>query len=156
MDDNTLLALCVWDEAAGEPHEGKVAVAKVVQNRMAIRYESDGTIQGTVLAPLQFSGFYFSMFNGKYVRDCWTQAEALAKGARMLTEAVRQSIWSDCQLAVQEASAGFSGGPEWQKLAAQPKTVLYANLAISDPAWATPANRVCQIGHHTFFMDPAA
>jgi spore germination cell wall hydrolase CwlJ-like protein len=157
MDDATLLALCVWDEAAGEMHEGKVAVAKVVYNRMALHYQSDGTVQGTVLAPNQFSGFWFSMFNGRYVRDCWTLPEALAKAARMLNEASQQAIWPDCQLAAEQASTGFQGGPEWQKLEAEPKTVLYANLAISNPAWAMPENKVATIGHHTFFKDhPAA
>lgn len=53
-------ALClaiatIRGEADGEPFEGKVAVAKVLRNRMRLKYASDGTVAGTVLRPQQFS-----------------------------------------------------------------------------------------------------
>ena len=34
----TLLALCVWEEARGEPQDGRVAVAEVILNRTRRRY----------------------------------------------------------------------------------------------------------------------
>jgi spore germination cell wall hydrolase CwlJ-like protein len=54
IDPNTLLAVAVLDEARGEIPEGRAAVAQVILNRMRLRYQSDGTIAGTVLHPEAF------------------------------------------------------------------------------------------------------
>lgn len=153
MDDATLAALCIWDEAAGEQYEGKVAVGRVIRNRMAAHYESDGTVSGTVLAPGQFSGFWYSMLAGKYTRDAWTLAQAAEKAATMLGEAQRQVIFTACQKAWQDAApgSGFVGGPQFEKLT--PQTVLYLNPAILThlPPWADPAKQVAVIYNHTFY-----
>ena len=45
----------VWAEARSEPFEGQVAVAEVILKRADTGYSSDGTIEGTVLRPKQFS-----------------------------------------------------------------------------------------------------
>lgn len=45
----------VFGEAAGETPEGKSAVAFVIRERMRLKFFSDGTVAGTVLAPYQFS-----------------------------------------------------------------------------------------------------
>lgn len=47
----------IWQEAAGEPYEGKLAVAAVIRNRMKRQYQSDGTVEGTLLKDFQFSGW---------------------------------------------------------------------------------------------------
>lgn len=153
MTDDDLLALCVWDEAAGEPYEGKVAVARVLLNRMAARFESDGTVAGTVLAKDQFSGFWFAMSAGKYTRVCWTPEEAHARAESYLWMATRQAIWADCARAAADAAKGvaFAGGPEWAKLAAQPRALMYANMSICSPGWATADKLVARIFHHTFY-----
>ena len=49
--------LTVWQEARGESYEGKMAVAEVILRRTQQKYSSDGTIAGTCLQPLQFSGW---------------------------------------------------------------------------------------------------
>jgi spore germination cell wall hydrolase CwlJ-like protein len=153
--DDDLLALCVWDEAAGEPFEGKAAVARVVLNRIDALFLSDGTVAGTVLHPLAFSGFWFDMRGGKYVRVAWTLEDAMARAETMLADAKDEPIWQKCALAVQAAKAGstFAGGAQWQALLAQPRTLNYANLALCSPSWARPECKVAEIGHHTFFKD---
>ena len=54
---DSLAIATIWQEAAGEPYEGKIAVAAVIRNRMNKKYQSDGTVEGTVLADYQFSGW---------------------------------------------------------------------------------------------------
>jgi hypothetical protein len=152
MDDETLLALCVWSEAAGESVAGKQAVARVILNRMARKYHSDGTVAGTVLAKDQFSGFWFEMLNGKYTRVCWTQDQALEHAQTMLLRAQHQAIWDICLDVAVDALQGALECP-----ASLERAVLYLNPAILPrlPAWATPANELCAVGHHTFYADAA-
>jgi hypothetical protein len=153
MTDDDLLALCIWDEAANQPYEGKVAVALVIRNRMAAHYASDGTVSGTVLHQDQFSGFWFDFVGGKYQRVCWTADQAKARASVLLASAQFQDAWRDCQKAVADSlpGSGFVGGPEFQKLAADPRALLYDNLDVAQPPWAIPANEVAKIFAHTFF-----
>jgi spore germination cell wall hydrolase CwlJ-like protein len=153
IDDDDLLALCVWSEARGEPNDGKAAVAQVIKNRMAAKYESDGTMQGTALKYDQFSWAYFAFANGKYSRVCWTPADALAMANKLLPQAQHQvGSWQSCS----EISAAIMAGtyqPEdaetFNKLI--PHALLYDNLSISQPPWAIPAKMLCKIGSHSFF-----
>lgn len=55
VPDDSWAILTIYGEAAGEPMEGKLAVAHVIRNRMRFKYQSDGTVVGTVLKPFQFS-----------------------------------------------------------------------------------------------------
>lgn len=55
LSPDCLAALCIFAEARGEPFEGMVAVGSVLRNRMARRYQSDGTVPGTVFRPWAFS-----------------------------------------------------------------------------------------------------
>jgi len=148
MDDATLLALCVWSEAAGESVAGKRAVAQVVLNRMASHYMSDGTVAGTVLYPNQFSGFYFDMINGRYTRVCWSRDDAEHRAETMLLRAQHQAIWDVCLDVAEEALGGTM--PDQPELHG---AVLYLNPAIIPklPAWASPAKQLCAVGQHTFY-----
>lgn len=157
MDDRTIRALCVWSEAAGELAEGRRAVALVIEYRIKAKYESDGTAGGTVLAYDQFSGFWFAMFNQQYRRVCWTLADAQKRADQLLRLAMNEPIWADCLKAVDEVDSrawSFAPGPQFDALLAHPRTFMYANLAISSPAWAFTYPQVAKIGHHTFFEVP--
>jgi spore germination cell wall hydrolase CwlJ-like protein len=158
MTPEDLLATCVADEAGGEPYEGKVAVAIVLANRMALPYQSDGTAEGTVLKKDQFSGFWFDMIEGKYTRVCSTLEEAQARAQQKYDRYFNQSIWDDCVRAVADASAwvageamSFAPGPAFAGLT--PRTVLYLNPQVSHAAWATDDKQDAVIYHHTFFHD---
>lgn len=80
ISDEALLVVTIYQEAAGEPFIGKVAVAEVMLRRADLRYQSDGTIAGTVLRPYQFSGWNARSANrimsvqiddtDEVVRDC--------------------------------------------------------------------------------------
>lgn len=148
MDDTTLFALCIWSEASGEPVAGKQAVARVILNRMARKYESDGTVAGTVLYPNQFSGFWFDMRDGKYTRVCWTREDAEQHAAIMLNKAQHQAIWDLCVDVAEDALNGkLPDEPELEK------AVLYLNPSILPrlPVWAAPDKQLCAVGHHTFY-----
>lgn len=148
MEDATLLALCIHSEAAGEPVAGKQAVAQVILNRMARHYDSDGTVAGTVLAKDQFSGFYFSMINGKYTRVCWTRDDAAHRAEAMLLRAQHEAIWDVCLDVATEALGGeMPANPSLEH------AVLYLNPSILPrlPVWASPDKQLCAVGHHTFF-----
>ena len=55
--DWQLVVTTLIQEALLEPLDGKVGVAEVIRDRTATRYQSDGTISGTILKPKQFSGW---------------------------------------------------------------------------------------------------
>lgn len=55
LEDWRLAVATIHMEAGGEPQEGRVAVAKVIRNRMRLGYASNGTVSSTVLRPYQFS-----------------------------------------------------------------------------------------------------
>jgi spore germination cell wall hydrolase CwlJ-like protein len=148
MDDQTLLALCLWSEASGEPLEGKQAAAQVVLNRMRLHYMSDGTVPGTVLYPNQFSGFYFDFRDGKYTRVCWSRDDAEHHAEAMLLRAQHQAVWDVClDVAIDALDGDMPLRPELER------AVLYLNPAILPrlPAWASPAKQLCAIGRHTFY-----
>jgi hypothetical protein len=153
MTDQDLLALCVWTEARGEPLEGKVAVARVVWNRMAEHYESNGTVPGTVLKYDQFSAFYFTMVGHTYTRIHSTPAGAMQEALRLLPVAQESAVWEDCLAAVESGKRGssFAWGPAGRLLDAEPRTLLYCNRDVSDPVWATEEAHVCDIYHHSFY-----
>lgn len=163
MTDDELAATCLADEARGEPYEGLVAVGVVIRNRMARKYQSNGDVQSTVLGKgppaAPYSGFWYDMVGGKYVRVCETMADAEARAAAKFTTYSAQSIWGDCQRAWLDSEAWLAGdvvsfepGPEFQKL--NESAVLYLNPAISSASWATPDKLICTIFSHQFFRDP--
>jgi spore germination cell wall hydrolase CwlJ-like protein len=148
MDDKTLLALCVWSEAAGEPLDGKRAVAHVVLNRMRAKYSSDGTVTGTVLAPNQFSGFWFDFQGDSYVRVCKTPEDALARAARLLLVASKAAVWPVCQQVAADALSGdLPPNPDLDG------AVLYLNPRIIKhlPIWASADKQLCSVGRHDFY-----
>jgi spore germination cell wall hydrolase CwlJ-like protein len=153
MTDDELLALCIWTEARGEPAEGKAAVARVIFNRMAAGYFSDGTVAGTVLRYDQFSAFWFDMVGGRYTRAASSAGEARGRAVALLPGAMASASWAACVQACADGAIGsaYAWGPQGQRLAAEPRALLYCDLAVSHPIWATPQARVAAIFNHTFF-----
>lgn len=153
MTDDDLMATCIWTEARGEIYEGKVAVGLIILHRATQHYFSTGDIESAVLTKDQFSAFWFDFVNGHYTRVCNTLQDAQARAEKLFETASASSTWVDCQRACIDAqsNSAYKGGIQWAKLAAEPRALLYANLAISNPAWAKPKDLVAVIGHHTFF-----
>jgi hypothetical protein len=123
---------------------------------MAKHYASDGTVTGTVLAPNQFSGFWFEMINGRYTRICSTLAEAEVQAVKLFQRFVNTQVWPDAEVAIADARAweagqpmSFTPGPAFAGLTKN--TLLYLNPKISHTAWATPDKQDAVIFDHTFY-----
>lgn len=128
--DDALAIATIWQEARGESYRGKLAVARVIRNRMARRYHSDGTAAGTVLAPYQFSG--------------WNTRDPNRLPSIRLDD--EDPVVKDCVLAWQES----------QEVDPVHSALLYYNPKVTPaaPTWAAPqyAREVSRIGDHVFFV----
>ena len=142
ISEESLAVVTIMQEAEGEPYAGKLAVAEVIRNRMNKLYASDGTVSGTVLRPLQFSGWNatgtkndpFNLFRIRSVR-------ADNDG----------SIVRDCIRAWNEARAG-SNTVHGAVLYYSPSALK--SMGIDEPEWALPesADEVAIVGKHHFFV----
>lgn len=162
MNDTDLLALNVYREAAGEPDEGRAAVARVVKNRMAAKFFSDGTIRGTVLRKDQFSWAYFAFVDkvggtitpGKHVQvysriaSTLPEAEAVAED---LLKRVVPNVFRHCSEIAQSVMAGTYYSPLYAKLGNDAVSYLNPRILTRPPTWATTARFVVSIGHHDFY-----
>lgn len=150
MTDDEALALNAFQEANLEPNDGMAAVVRVVLNRMAMDYSSDGTIQGTVFRHEQFSWTEFAMVDGKYTRVAFTPAEVQARAETLLTDAQKYSAaWGRATDIADRVQGGSYTGVLYDQLTDD--TVLYLNPHISSQPWATPDKLVVKIGHHNFY-----
>jgi len=115
--------MTIWMEASGEPYEGKVAVAEVIRNRTNSKFFSDGSIQDTVLRPMQFS--------------CWNlTGERRVEAARLDTS---DPTVADCIRAwADSAKSDLTKGAN-----------SYFNPALANPKWAAGKPSV-QIGSQLF------
>ena len=128
VSPDALAIITIWQEAQGEPYNGKVAVGEVIRNRMLRAYSSDGTVAGTVARPWQFSG--------------WEDRRYLIRALKL----------NDMDPIAQECIRAWnqSRDTDWTKGA-----VLYCNLEVLSvrPTWAKEEKEIVKIGHHTFFSD---
>lgn len=131
VSDLAWATLTIWMEARGEPYAGKLGVAEVIRNRMRRSYNSDGTLVGTVLTPVQFSG--------------WNTHDVNRIVAARLDE--HEPMLVECQRAWGEAMFGMSNTVRG--------AVLYYNPAgvTETPAWAVGRQAVVVLGRHHFFLD---
>ena len=127
VSDDDLGIITVFQEAEGEPYEGKVAVAEVILRRTERKYMSDGTIAGTVLRRYQFSGFN-------------TESPNRVRSFKVDTE--DQNV-SDCARAWSEAKAGSNLVPD---------CLHYLNPKLCEPSWVIGATVVKTIGNHKFLI----
>ncbi|HWA30024.1 MAG TPA: cell wall hydrolase [Rhizomicrobium sp.] len=162
MRPNDLLALNLVMEAGLEPDDGKAAIARVVKNRMARKYESDGTISGTVLKRDQFSWAWFDFVEShsgtsvhghsakKYVQVCYSDADALARAEGLLARQPLPAL-VHCRDIGARVFAETYRGADYDRLTDD--AVLYLNPRIvSDmPDWAAADKLICSIGRHDFY-----
>lgn len=128
-----VFASTILGEAAGEPMEGKRAVAAVVMNRVRDERWPDRP-EDVCLQRLQFS--------------CWNVGSPTLPRMFNPKQFVSEETWSDCLRAAMEAT--------WQPQ--QSDTLVhganhYLNpRAISKlPKWASDDKIVAQIGRHVFY-----
>jgi len=125
FSEETLAALTVYLEARGESFAGKLAVAAVIRNRMKLRYQSDGTIKGTVLKPRQFQPWNFKSphqvrfdLRNKEMRDSLLAWRLVQDGRKIVDGAV----------------------------------LFYNPNLVRTPYWAKVSQKVATIGGHEFYI----
>lgn len=131
LEPTDLAVATIVAEAGGEGYDGMLAVAEVIRNRMLSRYASDGTVEGTILRPFQFS--------------CWNTAE---EGARLRMWRLKRE-----EPVVVEAERAWKAS--WRGTTRTHGAVLYYNpqLVAHPPGWVARAVPTVTIGKHAFFRE---
>jgi N-acetylmuramoyl-L-alanine amidase len=129
ITDDALAIVTVFQEAEGEPYQGKLAVAHVIRNRMEEKFFSDGTVPSTVLRDRQFSGW-----NGNS------------------PSRVRSVCIDDSSQAVKDCIGAWADSAEGDDPTAG--AVSYYNPALVTPPWAADFVQTVVIGHHRFMRRP--
>lgn len=131
VDELTLLAMLLWGEARGESYEGKIAVAWVVRNRVAVsstrRFGSGW--RGVMLRPRQFS--------------CFLESDPNAHKLRMPLRYESALVWDECYRAA--AAVFFDLVPDPVAGADH-----YHTTGVQ-PAWSRGVQPVATVGNHRFF-----
>ena len=129
VSEEALAVITIWQEARNEPQEGMMAVGEVIRNRMKLKYSSDGTVAGTVLRPLQFSG--------------WNAKDP---------SRVKSLKIDDDDATVKKCLAAWLLSE--QSNHAKGAVLYYAPAVVSMPDWAKPevAQKVAEIGGHIFYV----
>ena len=123
--EDDLAALTIYLEARGESFAGKLAVAAVIRNRMKMKYQSDGTVKGTVLKYRQFQP--------------WNRQRPHQVLVNLNNRRMQDSILA-WQL-VQDGRNVVGGA------------VLFYNPRIArTPRWAQVGRKVATIGGHEFYV----
>lgn len=129
IPDDIWATLTIWQEARNQPPEGQIAVGEVIWRRTQQHYMSDGTVAGTVLKALQFSG--------------WNAGDPNRVTAAQLDDA--DPVVQHCAAAWAQAKSGsnYSKG-----------ALLYLNPDVLDrlPGWVKNCDEVAVIGAHHFYV----
>lgn len=132
FSDEALAVSTIWQEARGEPFLGKLAVAQVIRNRVLLKYNSDGTVAGTVLAPYQFSGWNTKDPN-RVISVSIDTDDPVVDACRTAWLLANQKGVGDKFPAVLFHASTMKEYPEWSK--------------------STNVKRIAEIGNHIFYVD---
>ena len=119
----SLLGLCIWREARGEPWEGKLAVGQVIENRVSLT-NYPNTYEEVILQPWQFSAFNRDDPNAHK----WPE--------------FRGPVWDECVRAAERIVVD-------QHDYAQQADHYHADHI--KPYWAKDERPVAKIGNHWFY-----
>jgi cell wall hydrolase len=126
ISDDRLGTITIWQEARNQSFEGMCAVGEVIRRREKTKYNSDGTMAGTIGRAWQFSGWNFNDPN-------FVPSLLLDDTDPVVHDCMRAWYASE--------TTNYSKG-----------AVLYCTRAVSPP-WARADKMVTEIGDHRFFVD---
>lgn len=132
VEDYAWAVITIWQEAQAESYLGKVCVAEVIRNRTRMKHMSDGTVAGTVLWPMQFSGWN--------AHDDTPKFRERVEGAKLDTD---DPVVQDCLRAWSEAMAGSN---------LVQGAMYYYNPRICSPKWAEKGKVIRVEGNHRFII----
>lgn len=120
------LALCLWREARGESHEGKIAIAYSILNRKAAP-QWGNTIMGVLFQRLQYSSLTYT---ADPQLTTWPKDD--------------DASWKQSLLVADSVLEGTETNPI-------DGADSYHDTSIKPPAWATKERFVRQIGRLVFY-----
>lgn len=122
-----MLALVTWREARGEPHEGKIAVAHSIMNR--------------VKRPSWWGNSVLTVVSKK-----WQYSSMTDPNDKQLTTWPQDNDprWQECLQIAMGVHGGSIPNPA-------PGADGYFADTIPTPRWADPKKFVAKIGHHSFY-----
>lgn len=129
LDDTTLLAACIYGEAATESDEGKLGVACVVRNRVKRRGWWGSTYKHVILAKKQFS--------------CFNSNDPMLMRIRRVINKpndIFKICYNIAKQVICEEANDITGG-----------ATHYFNPSIVKPRWSKNMIRTCRIGNHDFY-----
>jgi len=134
MEDTDTLARTLWGEARGESHNGRIAVANVILNRLAFSKEKKGywwgnSIEAICLKPWQFS--------------CWNANDPNYEKLKSVTD--DDDVFRDC---LEIAERAVSGGLEDLTDGA---THYHVASQSFPEAWGEPVEPHFSLGRHLFY-----
>ena len=132
VNDDTWAVMTIWQEARNQGPDGMLAVAEVIRNRMMHKYSSDGTAAGTVLHPLQFSG--------------WNSVDPNRIPSVGLDDQdpIVQACITAWNTAVHDATDSVNGA------------LLYCRFDLKPiPDWIARCNQVARVQDHVFYLPQA-
>jgi hypothetical protein len=173
-DDMDWLTVCLLTEAGGLGNDMQAAVGQVVMNRVATTFSQNklngnwSGIKQFVLAYAAFSYFWSTngaslnvgspmRVNGRIqVTDALFQSGE-QRGLQKIQASKGSASWNACAAVAKQIAAGtYSGGSNVALIKANKRCTMYANLSLVQPAWATPAKFVTQVGNprlsHSFYL----
>lgn len=125
--------ITIMQEAQGEPFSTKLAVAEVINRRTLMKYMSDGSVAGTVLWPMQFSGWN--------AHDDTPSYKERIECAKICSD---DPVVIECIQAWDQAVAGSN---------TTKGATLYYNPSISNPYWAKKAVETAVIDKHRYMKE---
>jgi spore germination cell wall hydrolase CwlJ-like protein len=126
--------MTLFQEAQGCDHRERVMIAEVILRRTKLRYQSDGTVAGTVLWPMQFSGW-----NAK---DDTPQYRERVEAAKLDLDNPIAKACLDAWREADEQETNYSCG-----------AVLYYNPKICAPGWAAKCTEVARTKYHVYMVE---
>lgn len=136
--EHFMLAVTIWAEARGEGYDGMRAVGYVIANRMKKNFRTDGTIEGTVRWPLQFS--------------CWNSNDPnIAKMNKQYLDNSSGMEYYQWETAKQIARDIMRTGTEYDITNGS----LFYHAEYVNPNWADNKNKSVVIGQHIFYRKAA-
>lgn len=149
-DDISWITTTMFEEAVGEPDDGRAAVAEVIKVRTATGYNTrkgnpwKGSAKGVVLEILQFSCYNAGGSNYK-------SREAV--GFKKMSKWKNDPRWNHMKGIAQAVINGsYQGGSGFQKVRGA-RAQLYRNVATATSAPWRGVTQVAKIANHTFYRD---
>lgn len=123
----SLLALCIWREARGEPYQGKLGVAWVIRNRALHPSWYGHDWEEIILKPSQFSSFNPNDPNA----------------VKFPGDPAKEPDWAECLSVAQDVYSNAIADPTGG-------AINYHAIS-AHPDWADKMNFTVQLGNHRFY-----